>query len=214
MTPPHPPLRSFQPRRRKLGPTRRASYERLREVWCFAVEGPELQWAQGAILDIGFGYGAALIELADRERGQRVLGVEVHTPGVAHVLDAIEEHGFDHVRVVEGDVLDVLGRIGPGVLAGIRIWFPDPWPKAHQQRRRIVRPDVISALIDRLGAGGFVHLATDVADYAEQMQRVCDADDRLVGGQVTRPDWRPITGYERRAVAAGRVSIDLMYRRL
>lgn len=211
MSEPYPPPRSFQPRRRRLGPTRQASYDRLRPLYTFDVEGPVVRWAAGAVLDIGFGYGAALVELARREPGQRVLGVEVHTPGVAHVLDAIEEHGLEHVRVVEGDVLELLARIGLGSLAGIRIWFPDPWPKARQQRRRLVRADVMVALVDRLRPGGFVHLATDLADYAEQMRAVCDADARLTGGPVPRPDWRPLTGYERRGLAAGRHPVDLLY---
>ena len=190
MSVPYPPPRSFQPRRRKLGPTRQASYDRLRPLFTFDVEGPVIHWAAGAVLDIGFGYGAALVDLARREPGQRVLGVEVHTPGVAHVLDAIEEHGLEHVRVVEGDVLELLARIGLGSLAGIRIWFPDPWPKARQQRRRLVRADVMVALVDRLRPGGFVHLATDIADGPRRIDR--NQLDLAVNGrgffQILLPD--------------------------
>ncbi len=208
-----PTARTFQPRRRKLGRTRQASYERLRTVHGLQVAGPPLHGFHGAVLDIGFGYGAALVELARADRTQRVIGVEVHTPGIASVLDAIEADRLDHVHLVEGDVLEFLPRIVPGSLAAIRIWFPDPWPKARQQRRRIVRPDVVAALVPLLRPAGVLHLATDIDDYAVQMQRVCDAHPGLVGGRVGRPEWRPITGYERRGLAAGRQPVDLVYRR-
>lgn len=174
------------------------------------VEGPLLAMS-GAVLDIGFGYGDALVELADLDRSRLVIGVEVHTPGIAHVLGEIEARGLDHVLVVEGDVLDFLPRVPLASLAEVRIWFPDPWPKARQQRRRIVRVDVVATLVDRLQRGGVLHLATDSVDYAEQMQQICDAEPRLHGGVVLRPGWRPVTGYERRGLAAGRPAIDLIY---
>ncbi len=209
----HPPARSFQPRRRKLGPTRLAAYERLRRRFGIEVTGPPLEPEAGTVLDIGFGYGAALIELARVRPGEPVIGVEVHTPGVANVLEAIEAAGWDHVRVAEADVLDLLPRLPPASLAGIRIWFPDPWPKLRQQRRRLVRPEVVAVLVDRLVPGGFLHVATDSADYAAQVQRVCAAHPELRGGIIARPAWRPVTAYERRGLAAGRQPLDLWYDR-
>lgn len=208
-----PPTRTFKPRRRKLGVTRQAAYSRLGERYGIAVEGPPCEFAAGAVLDIGFGYGAALIELARAEPDVRVIGVEVHTPGIANVLEAIERFGLEHVRVVEGDVLEFLPRIPPDSLAGVRIWFPDPWPKVRQQRRRLVRADLIDEFVSRLAPGGFVHLATDIADYAVQMHVVCDAHPELRGGPIERPVWRPVTGYERRGHTDGRAAVDLLYRR-
>ena len=207
----YPPARTFQPRRRKLGPTRLATYERLRDQFGLAAHQPFEPFARGAVLDIGFGYGTAFVEMAGAEPAQPLIGVEVHTPGVANVLEAVELHGWQHVRVVEGDALEFLVRVEPAVLAGIRIWFPDPWPKVRQRRRRMVRPEVIDELAARLVPGGFVHLATDSADYAAQMQTVCDANPRLSGGVIARPAWRPETSYERRGRAAGRVAVDLWY---
>ena len=102
--------------------------------------GPTCSAAAGVVLDIGFGGGEGLIAMAALVPQECVIGVEVHTPGVAKVLEAIDAHGWQHVRVVEGDVLDFLPRLPPGSLAGVRIWFPDPWPKRKQQHRRLVRP--------------------------------------------------------------------------
>lgn len=207
------PTRTFQPRRRKLGPTRHADFERRLAAHGYAVQGPPLADAAAAILDIGFGYGAALIELATQDPTP-VIGVEVHTPGVANVLEAIEQRGLDHLRVVAGDLLEFLPRIPAESLAGVRIWFPDPWPKAKQRHRRMVAPDVVTALVDRLRPGGFLHLATDIDDYARQMERVCAAESRLRGGVVDRPEWRPVTAYETKGIAAGRTAVDLIYLKL
>ena len=106
--------------------------------------------------------------------------------------------GWRHVRVVEGDVLDFLPRLAPASLAGVRIWFPDPWLKRKQQHRRLVRPDVVAALTDRLSIGGTLHVATDIAEYARHAESVVAAEPRLRGGVVPRPEWRPLTRFERR----------------
>ncbi len=164
------------------------------------------------VLDIGFGHGESTIEMAAARPGLAVIGVEVHTPGVVTVLDAIEQQQLDHVRVVHGDVLPFLDRIAPASLAGIRIYFPDPWTKRRNFHRRLVGPDVVAALTDRLRLGGQLHLATDIADYADTMLQVCDAEPRLCGGVIDRPDWRPLTRFEQRGLDAGRKVTDLLYR--
>lgn len=163
------------------------------------------------VLDIGFGGGEAVVELASARPHEAIVGVEVHTPGVAHVLEAVAANGWEHVRVVEGDVLEFLPRIEWGSLAGVRLWFPDPWPKNKQRHRRLFRPDVVSALVDRLRDGGTLHVATDIADYARQVVDVAAAQPLLEGGAVPRPEWRPVTRFERRGLAAGRTPTDLVY---
>lgn len=219
---PRPHARTFQPRRRALGPTRAASYARLFPRWSLAESGPPLDvdalqseaGASRVVLDIGFGYGTALVELAVAAPDELVIGVDVHTPGVAWVLDQIDERGLLNVRVVHADVLDFLPRVPPDALDGVRIWFPDPWPKVRQHRRRLVNSAVVAALTDRLRVGGVLHLATDVDSYATQMRAACDAEPRLSGGPVARPHWRPLTPYERRGTDAGRHATDLVYRRV
>jgi tRNA (guanine-N7-)-methyltransferase len=217
----HPPQRSFKPRRRGLTPSRIEAYERANERWGIAVEGDQLSFEEvfgghidpldEIVLDVGFGGGEALIEIAEIRPHERVLGVDVHTPGVAAVFDAIEARGLRNVRVVEGDVMDFLPRIPQRSLAAIRIFFPDPWPKRRQRKRRLVRPDVIHRLVSLLRTGGTIHVATDDPDYAAQMCRVCDAQAGLIGGVIARPSWRPITRYEQRGIDEGRGSVDLLY---
>ena len=163
------------------------------------------------MLDIGFGGGEALIELAEVRPDEHVIGIEVHTPGIAAVLEAVEARGLRNVRVVEGDVIDFIARIPLRSLAAIRIFFPDPWPKHRQRNRRLVRPDVIDRLVPLLRDRGVLQLATDAADYAAQMQQVCDAAAGLTGGVIERPSWRPNTRFERRGVDEGRLPVDLLY---
>jgi tRNA (guanine-N7-)-methyltransferase len=194
--------------------------------WGLDVEGPRLCFeavfgqdvfgtsgepSGAVVLDIGFGGGEALIELAEVRPHERVVGVDVHTPGVAAVLEAIEARGLPNVRVVEGDAIEFIDRIPPHSLDTIRIFFPDPWPKHRQRNRRLVRSDVVGRLVPLLRHGGAIELATDAVDYATQIRDVCDATAGLSGGVVERPSWRPMTRFERRGLAEGRRPADLRY---
>jgi tRNA (guanine-N7-)-methyltransferase len=215
----YPPARSFQPRRRALSPLRAERYDRLVAQWALAVEGEALHFADlfgpnDVVLDIGFGGGEGLIAMAASRPQEAVIGVDVHTTGVANVLEAIAEQGWQHVRVVEGDALEFLPRIPHGSLAGVRLYFPDPWPKNKQRHRRLARPDVVAQLVDRLRIGGTLHVATDMTDYATQTLRVCVAERRLRGGVVQRPAWRPLTRFEQRGLAEGRTPTDLIFERV
>lgn len=216
----YPPTRSFQPRRRALPPARAERYERLMGQWSLTVEGDDLCFDElfpgmdAVVLDIGFGGGEGLIDLAEARPNEAIIGLDVHTPGVAFVVEAIEDNGWHHVRVVEGDVLELLHRIPLQSLAGVRLYFPDPWPKQKQRHRRLARPDVVTQLVDRLRVGGTFHVATDIVDYATQTLAVCAAESRLQGGVVPRPDWRPVTRFERRGLAAGRSPVDMIFERV
>lgn len=214
-----PPVRTFKPRRRRVPAERAAAYERLLPQWSLDEHGPLLDVGavfgriDACVLDVGIGMGEATVALAVERPTDDVIAVDVHTPGIARVLEALEQHGLTNVRVVHGDALEFLHRLPAASLAGVRVWFPDPWPKRRQHHKRLVRPDVVAALTDRLRPGGVLHLATDVADYARQMAQVCDAEARLEGGPVTRPEWRPETRYELRGRREGRTAVDLVYRR-
>lgn len=189
-------------------------------LWSLTVEGESLCFGElfpgvdAVVLDIGFGGGEGLIDLAAARPHEAIIGLDVHTPGVAFVVEAIEENKWQHVRVVEGDVLELLHRIPLESLAGVRLYFPDPWPKQKQRHRRLARPDVVTQLVDRMRVGGTFHVATDIADYATQTLTVCSEEPRLRGGVVQRPEWRPETRFERRGLAAGRVPVDLIFERV
>ena len=190
--------------------------------WALPVEG-DLEWSTvfdalaapaAVVLDIGFGAGDGLVALAALRPHEAIVGVEVHTPGVAHVLEAIELNGWQHVRVLEDDVLALLPRLPVASLAGMRMFFPDPWPKTKQRHRRLARADVITQLVACVCVGGTLHFATDIVDYADQIARICADDSRLHGGVVARPEWRPVTRFEIRGLAEGREPIDLIYERI
>lgn len=220
MESPPPYARSFRPRRRGLPAARAEAYERDAPKYRLEVTGPVLDldavFGAGAavVLDIGFGGGEGLVDMAVARPDECLIGVEVHTPGVAKVIEAAEAGSWTHVRVVEGDALDFLPRLAHASLAGVRIWFPDPWLKRKQQHRRIVRPDVVAMLVDRLRVGGTLHVATDIAEYAANTERVVAGEPRLRGGVVPRPEWRPVTRFERRGHAEGRTPTDLIYERV
>lgn len=212
-----PPVRTFKPRRRPLSPKRAELYERLAPRWCVAEVGgrfdPAAEFGRSAplILDIGIGFGDTTTTMAAADPDRDVIGCDVHTPGIASTLARIESMGLRNLRLLHGDALQFIDRLGPASLAGIRIYFPDPWPKARHRHRRMTSEANVDRFVGLLEPGGFLHVATDIDDYALQTQRVCDAHPSLAGGVIDRPPWRPETRYERRGLDAGHTTTDLLY---
>ncbi|MEO5899628.1 MAG: tRNA (guanosine(46)-N7)-methyltransferase TrmB [Ilumatobacteraceae bacterium] len=215
-----PVARSFKPRRRGLSDVRALAYAAAFARFGLAAAGPTLSLPEAFgrsgpfVLDIGFGAGEGLLLMAAARPEECIVGVEVHTTGLAAVLERVVADGMNNVRAVDGDAIELLDRLAPASLDEVRIWFPDPWPKQRQRHRRLVRRDVVGELVRRLRVGGRLHLATDVVDYSLQMQQVCGDEPRLAGGPVERPVWRPTTRFEARGAAAGRHAIDLVYTRV
>lgn len=170
------------------------------------------------LLEIGSGMGETTSQLVAAAPELNYVAVEVYKPGLAQLL-LRGEHlgGLDNLRVLRGDAVDLLtSHIAPASLHGVRIFFPDPWPKKKHHKRRLVQPEFVALLASRLEPGGVLHLATDWEHYAEQMLEVCSGErllTNLYDGWAPRPDWRPVTKFEQRAVNEGRVSHDLMFRR-
>ncbi|MFC6237672.1 tRNA (guanosine(46)-N7)-methyltransferase TrmB [Longivirga aurantiaca] len=168
-------------------------------------------------LEIGFGLGHATVEMALEDPGTGIVAVDVHTPGVARLLAEIERRGLTTVRVELGDAVDLLtDRVAEGSLAAIRVFFPDPWPKARHHKRRIVRPDLVHLMATRLAPGGVLHCATDWEPYAEAMREVLDAEPLLLDpydGWAPRLE-RPLTKFERQGVEKGHVVRDLVRTRV
>lgn len=206
-----PLVRTFQPRRRKLSPTRERLMAEHAPQWVLDTHGPPLELAAPTVLEIGIGRGEALLAMAAADPDVDVIGVDVHTPGIAAVIAGGVPARLTNIRLVHGDVLEFVDRLAPASLAGIRIFFPDPWPKASKRHKRIVVPDNVARFVELLVPGGYLHLATDIADYAEQMEQVCGAHPDLTGGRIERPVWRPETRYERKGLDAGRQVTDLWY---
>lgn len=171
-------------------------------------------------IEIGFGNGESLAAQAERWPERDFIGVEVHRPGVGHLLGEIERRGLRNVRIFNEDAVEVLERrIPPGSLDGIQIFFPDPWHKKRHHKRRLIQPDFMRLLASRLRIGGRLHLATDWDDYAAHMQAVLDDLPNLFvpeGPQPVpeRPGHRPATRFERRGERLGHRVSDFLYRRL
>ena len=164
------------------------------------------------ILEIGSGMGESTAALAAAEPDVDHLAVEVFEPGIAALLMRATE--LTNLVVLRGDAVTLLSeKVPEASLAGIRIFFPDPWPKRRHHKRRLVQPAFAALAATRLRPGGTLHMATDWADYAVQMRAVADAEPRLVGGEVPRPPWRPVTKFEARARTEGRDVHDFVYRR-
>ncbi len=166
------------------------------------------------ILEIGSGMGESTAALAAAEPEIDHLAVEVFEPGIAALLMRAEAAQLTNLVVLRGDAAALLAeRVPHASLAGIRIFFPDPWPKRRHHKRRLMQPAFMALAAARLRPGGTLHMATDWADYAEQMRAVADAEPLLVGGETARPRWRPVTKFEARARAEGRDVHDFIYRR-
>jgi len=167
------------------------------------------------IVEIGPGIGEATVALAATRPDCNVLAVEVWRPGVADTLGRVGEAGLTNVRMLGIDaVWTVQNLVEPDSLAGLWTFFPDPWHKTRHRKRRLVTRDFAALAASRLAPGAEWRLATDWADYADQMIEVLDAEPALEGGVVERWDERPVTRFERKGLAVDRSITDLAYRRV
>ncbi len=168
-------------------------------------------------LEIGFGNGQSLAEMALAEPQRGFIGIEVHRPGIGQLLQRIGERNIGNIRIFSADALDVLETmIPPGSLDRIQLFFPDPWPKKKHHKRRILNPAFASLAASRLRAGGLLHMATDWEPYAEAALQVLEQHpdfDNTADGFSPRPDWRPLTKFERRGQRLGHEVRDLIFRR-
>jgi tRNA (guanine-N7-)-methyltransferase len=213
-------IRSYKLRRGRVTASQAAALVRSRDRYGVpdeprVLELPSLFGRLADVwLEIGFGMGEATADLAAAEPDRDVLAVDVHTPGVGSLLGRLDELGLTNVRVAETDGVRLLReRLAPGSLAGVRLFFPDPWPKTRHHRRRLVNQAFAHLAATRLVPGGAWRLATDWPDYAEQMATVLGAEPLLEGGVTQRWSERPLTRFERRGLAEGRPVTDLTYRR-
>jgi tRNA (guanine-N7-)-methyltransferase len=170
-------------------------------------------------LEIGFGNGESLVALATAHPERNYIGIEVHRPGIGHLMLRAEEAGAQNLRVVCRDAVEVLQHCIPdGSLDEILLYFPDPWPKKRHHKRRIVQPDFVELVADKLKPQGVFRLATDWANYAEHMLEVVGASPRLRnlaadGRYVQRPESRPLTRFEQRGQRLGHEVWDLAFER-
>jgi tRNA (guanine-N7-)-methyltransferase len=169
------------------------------------------------VLEIGFGMGEATAHIASLMPETNFLCCEVHEPGVGALLKRIGERGLANIRIVQHDAVEVLDHMLPEAsLAGVHIFFPDPWHKLRHNKRRLVQPPLVAKLASRLAAGGYVHCATDWEPYAQQMLEVLGREPELQNtaeGFASRPPYRPLTKFENRGLKLGHGVWDLVFRK-
>ena len=213
------PIRSFVLRTGRITRAQRRALDELLPRWGipFTPAPLDLDAVFGRrgrrVMEIGFGDGTQLLELAAAGPGTDFIGVEVHPPGVGRCLLGIEARGLANVRVIMRDAVEVLAQqFAPASLDEVLLYFPDPWPKKRHHKRRIVQPAFAALVADRLKPGGLFRLATDWEPYAEWMREVLEAQPRFANTAADGAG-RSETRFESRGRRLGHQVFDLTYRR-
>jgi tRNA (guanine-N7-)-methyltransferase len=228
---PYPRIASFRSRRSALSGSQQETWERRwPEVGMQARDSDghpagslnaESWFGRCApvVLEIGCGTGVSTLAMAAAEPHLDVIAVEVYRRGLAQLLSGIDRAGLTNVRLIRGDGVDVLEHmVAPASLTGVRVFFPDPWPKARHHKRRLLQPSTVALIADRLKPGGVLHAATDHAGYAEQIAEVGDAEARLHRIAADADGLpisvkRPVTKYEAKAQHAGSAVTEFLWER-
>ncbi|RDH80606.1 tRNA (guanosine(46)-N7)-methyltransferase TrmB [Mycolicibacterium moriokaense] len=225
----HPRVTAYRSRRSSVSTSQQQTWDRLwPQIGATArtAEGPaELldtaAWfgrSAPVVLEIGCGSGTSTLAMAEAEPDIDVVAVEVYRRGLAQLLSGIDRRGVTNIRLVRGDGVDVLAHMfGPGSLTGVRVFFPDPWPKARHHKRRLLQPQTVALIADRLRPGGVLHAATDHPGYAEQIAECGDAEPLLKRADeagLPISVTRPVTKYEGKAHDAGSAVAELVWERV
>jgi tRNA (guanine-N7-)-methyltransferase len=218
-----PHIRSFVHRRGHITQGQKEALSTVRDKWSIpysqALLDPAIAFGRTAplILEIGFGMGETSEQIALARPQDNFLGVEVFEAGVGALLKRIEASSLNNIRIIQHDAVEVLRHmIAPDSLAGVHIYFPDPWPKKRHHKRRLIQPPLINLLASRMAPGAYLHCATDWEHYALQMLEVLSAEPTLVNtsdGFAPRPDYRPLTKFEQRGLRLGHGVWDLIFRK-
>jgi tRNA (guanine-N7-)-methyltransferase len=216
-------IRSFVTRAGRVSTAQARALEQLAPQFCLPYEksllDAEKVFGRQAplILEIGFGMGETTAKIAAGMPDKDFIGVEVHTPGVGSLLKLIGDNGLSNVRIIQHDAVEVVTHMmAPASLAGIHVFFPDPWHKARHHKRRLIQPAFVALLASRLAPGDYLHCATDWQDYAEQMLQVLSDEPTLqntAADYAPRPDYRPVTKFETRGIRLGHGVWDLVFRK-
>ena len=219
----HPPIRSYVLRQGRFSRGQQRAYQELLPRFGIPYRAQPLDLAAvfgrsaPVVAEVGFGMGETTARIAAENPGVDYLAIEVHTPGVGSLLRQIEEQALTNMRVVQHDAVEVLrDMLPPGSLAGVHVFFPDPWPKKRHHKRRLVQPEFAALAASRLAPGGYIHVATDWQEYAEHVLGVLCATPGLrntAADFAPRPASRPETKFERRGIRLGHGVWDIVFER-
>ena len=221
----HRPIRSFVLRQGRLSSAQaRAIEQGSAQTIAFAPQPLDatVEFGRQAplIIEIGFGMGHTTADIATLRPQDNFIGIEVHTPGVGALLKLLHERELTNVRVIQHDAVEVITHmIADASLAGVHVFFPDPWHKKRHHKRRLIQLPFVKLLTDKLAPGGYLHLATDWQDYANQMLEVLKLEPRLCNtastadGFAPRPDYRSESNFERRGLRLGHGVWDIVFTR-
>jgi tRNA (guanine-N7-)-methyltransferase len=221
--PPRRAIKSFVTRAGRMGTGQIKALAELGPKFVLPYEperiDPEQVFGRKAplVLEIGFGMGGATAEIAATLPDHDFIGCEVHEPGVGALLKLIDAKRLSNIRIVQHDAVEVLrDMIGPELLAGVHIFFPDPWHKKRHHKRRLIQPEFVAKLVAHIAPGGYLHCATDWQPYAEQMLDVLTAEPHLLNTAASyadKPAYRPLTKFENRGIKLGHGVWDLVFRK-
>ena len=221
----HRPIRSFVLRQGRMSPAQTRAVDTLGPAFLLPFSDATPLNAAAIfgrhaplIVEIGFGMGEVTAAIAKILSDRNFVGIEVHTPGVGALLKLIGENHISNLRIIQHDAVEVLTKmIADDSLAGVHIFFPDPWPKKRHHKRRLIQRGFVQLLVQKLNPGGYVHLATDWEDYAHHMletlgqqstlRNASDTDD----GFAPRPNYRGSSSFERKGLAKGHGVWDLLF---
>jgi len=229
--PPHTHIRSFVLRQGRVSNAQQRCYDTLMPQYGIPYSTYLLDLTQAfgrtapVTLEIGFGMGETTAAIARTHPQNDYLTIEVHTPGVGSLLKQIGEMNLTNIRIIQHDAVEVLRDMIPdNALDGVHIFFPDPWHKARHNKRRLIQAPFVALLVQKLKPacpepgrmGGYIHVATDWQDYAEQALAVLSAEPLLQNaaeGYAPRPAYRPLTKFEQRGLRLGHGIWDMVFRR-
>jgi tRNA (guanine-N7-)-methyltransferase len=216
-------VRSFVLRQGRLSPAQARACDALLPRYGIGYADAPLDFAQvfgrraPVVLEIGFGMGETTAAIAAAQPHVDFLAIEVHLPGVGALLRRLDAAALHNVRIVRHDAVEVVQSMVPRAsLAGVHVFFPDPWPKKRHHKRRLLQPPFVHALAQRLCPGGYLHVATDWEPYAADILATLQGEPLLANTAADfapRPAWRPQTKFEGRGVRLGHAVFDLLFRR-
>jgi len=216
-------IRSYVLRQGRISPAQKRACDTLLPLYGIPYKAQTLNLEQAfgrtapKIIEIGFGMGDSTATIACSQPENDFLALEVHTPGVGNLLQLIHTNQISNIRIIQHDAVEVLrDMIKIHSLDGVHIFFPDPWHKARHNKRRLIQAPFISQLVQKIKPGGYLHVATDWKDYAEQVLVVLSAEpflENTVGGYAPKPDCRPLTKFEQRGIRLGHEVWDMVFRK-